>query len=350
MNTRKVALLTGITGMDASIMADLLLSKGYIVHGIIRRTSNFNTQRIEHIFNKLHLHYGDLTDAMNIFTIISKVRPNEIYNFAAQSHVKVSAELENYTIQTNTIGILNILQAVRTIGIEKTCKIYQANTSETYGNQTDGTTLLDEESPKMPVSIYGISKLAAEHICRVYKEAYGMFIVSSTLFNHEGVRRGHTFVTQKIANYVGKYANNIKHPSKSNDNFFPLNLGNLGAMRDWGSANDYVEAIWLMMQQDHADNYVIATGETHSVREFVELAFGEIGIQIEWKNTGIDEIGINYLTGETLVKVNPKYFRDLELDVLIGDASKARRVLNWNPKTSFQELVSEMVKGAIARN
>lgn len=350
MNTRKVALLTGITGMDASIMADLLLSKGYIVHGIIRRTSNFNTQRIEHIFNKLHLHYGDLTDAMNIFTIISKVRPNEIYNFAAQSHVKVSAELENYTIQTNTVGILNILQAVRTLGIEKTCKIYQANTSETYGNQTDGTTLLDEESPKMPVSIYGISKLAAEHICRVYKEAYGMFIVSSTLFNHEGVRRGHTFVTQKIANYVGKYANNIKNPGKSSDNFLPLNLGNLGAMRDWGSANDYVEAIWLMMQQDNPDNYVIATGETHSVREFVELAFREIGIQIEWKNTGIDEIGINYLTGETLVKVNPKYFRDLELDVLIGDASKAKRVLNWKPKTSFQELVSEMVKGAIARN
>lgn len=342
MNTRKVALLTGITGMDASIMADLLLSKGYIVHGIIRRTSNFNTQRIEHIFNKLHLHYGDLTDAMNIFTIISKVRPDEIYNFAAQSHVKVSAELENYTIQTNTIGILNILQAVRTIGLEKTCKIYQANTSETYGNQTDGTTLLNEESPKIPVSIYGISKLAAEHICRVYKDAYGMFIVSSTLFNHEGVRRGHTFVTQKIANYVGKYY--------KDKNQFPLNLGNLSAMRDWGSANDYVEAIWLMMQQDHPDNYVIATGETHSVREFVELAFEEIGIQIEWEKTGVDEIGINYLTGETLVKVNPKYFRDLELDVLIGDASKAQRVLNWKPKTSFKELVSEMVRGSIARN
>lgn len=342
MDKRKVALLTGITGMDASIMADLLLSKGYIVHGIIRRTSNFNTQRIEHIFNKLHLHYGDLTDAMNIFSIISKVRPDEIYNFAAQSHVKVSAELENYTIQTNTIGILNILQAVKTLGIEKQCKIYQANTSETFGNQTDGTTLLNEESPKNPVSIYGISKLAAEHICRVYRDAYGMFIVSSTLFNHEGVRRGHTFVTQKIANYVGKYE---KHKTNT-----PLDLGNLSAMRDWGSANDYVEAIWLMMQKSEPDNYVIATGETHSVREFVELAFNEIGIQIEWQNSDVNEIGINYLTGETLVKVNPKYFRDLELDVLIGDASKAKRILGWEPKTTFKELVSQMIKGAIDRH
>ena len=342
MNTQKVALLTGITGMDASIMADLLLSKGYIVHGIIRRSSNFNTGRIEHIFDKVHLHYGDLTDAMNIFSIISKVKPDEIYNFAAQSHVKVSAELENYTIQTNTVGILNILQAVRTLDMEKTCKIYQANTSETYGNQTDGTNLLNEESPKIPVSIYGISKLAAEHICRVYRDAYGMFIVSSTLFNHEGVRRGHTFVTQKIANYVGKYAN------KKIDT--PLALGNLSAMRDWGSANDYVEAIWLMRQQETPDNYVIATGETHSVREFVELAFSEIGIKIEWKNHGLDETGINYLTGEILVKVNPKYFRDLELDVLIGDASKAKAILGWQPKTSFNELVSEMVKGAITRH
>jgi len=342
MNTQKVALLTGITGMDASIMADLLLSKGYIVHGIIRRSSNFNTGRIEHIFDKVHLHYGDLTDAMNIFSIISKVKPDEIYNFAAQSHVKVSAELENYTIQTNTVGILNILQAVRTLDMEKTCKIYQANTSETYGNQTDGTNLLNEESPKIPVSIYGISKLAAEHICRVYRDAYGMFIVSSTLFNHEGVRRGHTFVTQKIANYVGKYVN------KKIDT--PLALGNLSAMRDWGSANDYVEAIWLMMQQETPDNYVIATGETHSVREFVELAFSEIGIKIEWKNHGLDETGINYLTGEILVKVNPKYFRDLELDVLIGDASKAKAILSWQPKTSFNELVSEMVQGAITRH
>lgn len=362
MSTQKVALLTGITGMDASIMADLLLSKGYIVHGIIRRTSNFNTQRIEHIFNKLHLHYGDLTDAMNIFTIISKVRPNEIYNFAAQSHVKVSAELENYTIQTNTVGILNILQSVRTLGIEKTCKIYQANTSETYGNQTDGTTLLDEESPKIPVSIYGISKLAAQHICRVYKDAYSMFIVSSTLFNHEGVRRGHTFVTQKIANYVGKYnkithslvgcgtATGIKSLNNKKSEMEPLQLGNLSAMRDWGCAHDYVEAIWLMMQQENPDDYVIATGETHSVREFVELAFAEIGIKIEWKGTGLDETGINCLTGETLVQVNPKYFRDLELDVLIGDASKAKRILGWQPKTSFKELVSEMVNGAISRN
>lgn len=339
---QKVALITGIGGQDGSLMADLLLSKGYEVHGIIRRSSNFNTQRVDHIFNRIHLHYGDLTDALNIFTIISKVRPNEIYNFAAQSHVKVSAELENYTFQTNTLGILNILQAVRTLGMENTCKIYQASTSEEFGNMTDGTTLLDENSPRVPVSIYGVSKLAAEHVCRIYRDAYKMFVVSSTLFNHEGPRRGHTFVTQKITNYVAKY-----HLGLLNE---PLNLGNLNSYRDWGSAKDYVEAVWLMMQQDIPDNYVIATGETHSVKEFVELAFKEIYIDIEWSGEGLDEVGKNKNTGQVLVKVNPKYFRDLELDVLIGNAEKARRVLGWTPKTSFNSLVKEMIQEAIKRH
>lgn len=227
VNRNRVALITGIGGMDGSIMADYLLNLGYEVHGIIRRSANFNTQKIDHIFDKLTLHYGDLTDTMNIFTIIAKVKPDEIYNFAAQSHVKVSAELENYTLQTNTIGILNILQAVRTLGLESKCKIYQASTSEEFGNMTDGTTLLNEESPRLPVSIYGVSKLAAEHICRVYRDAYNMFIVSSTLFNHEHPRRGATFVTQKISNYVGKYVNNRGEIN-------PLELGNLSSLRDWG--------------------------------------------------------------------------------------------------------------------
>ncbi len=342
VNSKRVALITGIGGMDGSIMADYLLNRGYEVHGIIRRSANFNTQKIDHIFDQLHLHYGDLTDTMNIFTIIAKVKPNEIYNFAAQSHVKVSAELENYTLQTNTIGILNILQAIRTLNLENNCKIYQASTSEEFGNMTDGTTLLNEDSPRLPVSIYGVSKLAAEHICRVYRDAYNMFIVSSTLFNHEHPRRGATFVTQKISNYVGKYIN-------SNGNIKPLELGNLSSLRDWGYAEDYCDAIYKMMHQEVPDNYVIATGETHSVREFVELAFREIGINIVWSGAGVDEIGINKESGETLVKVNPRYFRDLELHALIGDASKARNVLNWKPQTAFKEIVQKMVKSSIQR-
>ena len=347
---QKVALITGITGQSGSFLAELLLEKGYIVHGIIRRSATFNTQNIEHIFDKLHLHHGDITDTMNVFNIISKVRPCEIYNLCAMSHVKVSHELENYTFQTNTLGILSILQSVKNLGMEKTCKIYQASTSEIFGNITDGSFKLNEDSPQNPCSVYAISKYAAQQLCNMYRDAYGMFVVNSLLFNHEGVRRGHTFVTQKIANYVGKYANNIKHPGKTNDNFFPLNLGNLNARRDWGSAKLYMNAVYLMLQQEKPDNYVIATGETHSVREFVELAFKEIGIQIEWKNTGIDEIGINYLTGETLVKVNPKYYRDIDIECLIGDASKAKRELEWTYDLEFKELVSEMVKGAIDRH
>jgi len=338
----KTALIIGSNGMDGSLLCDLLLSKNYNVHGTIRRSSVITTERIDHIYDKITLHYIDLTDPMAVFSVISKVKPDEIYNFAAQSHVQVSAQLENYTFQTNTLGVLNILQAVRTLNMEKTCRIYQASTSEEFGNGTDGTVLLSERSEKMPVSIYGISKLAAEHICRVYRDAYGMFIVSSTLFNHEGPRRGHTFVTQKITNHIGRFV-------KNEGVIAPLNLGNLNAKRDWGSAKDYVEAIWLMMQRDIPDNYVIATGETHSVREFVELAFNHIGIKVKWRGENVDEVGYNEETGDVLVKVNPRYFRDLELHTLIGDASKAKRELNWEPKTSFLDLVKEMVDAAIIR-
>lgn len=332
---KKIALVVGITGQDGSFLAELLLEKGYIVHGIIRRSATFNTQNIDHIFDKLHLHHGDITDSMNIYNIISKVRPCEIYNLSAMSHVKVSHDIENYTFQTNTLGVLNILQSVKNLGMEKTCKIYQASTSEQFGNTSDGSLLLNEKSPQKPVSVYGISKMAAEHLCNMYRDAYGMFVVNSLLFNHESPRRGGTFVTQKIARYVGK------------DDFSkPLQLGNLNATRDWGHSRDYVYGIWLMLQQKTPDNYVLATGETHAVREFVELAFEEIGIKILWKGSGVDEVGVNTLTGETIVQVNKKYYRDIDIECLIGDASKAKRELGWEPKITFKGLVSEMVQSA----
>lgn len=334
---KKVALITGIGGQDGSLLADLLLSKGYDVHGIIRRASNFNTQRIQHIFDKITLHYGDLTDMGNIMSIIQNIKPDEIYNLAAMSHVRVSFDLENYTFQTNTLGILNILQSVRILGLDKTTKIYQASTSEMYGNTTDGSEMLTENSPMNPVSPYGISKLAAHHICNYYKDAYNMFVVSSVLLNHEGERRGLTFVTQKIAQYVGNYT------TKSN----PLKLGNLNAARDWGYAKDYVNGIYLMMQHNVPDNYLLATGEEHSVREFVELAFKEIGIKVEWVGTGVEERGYDSNTGNLLVEVDPKYYRPIDIEHLIGDASKAHNVLGWHPTTSFKELVSIMVRNAL---
>lgn len=333
-STRR-ALITGITGMDGSLMADLLLEKGYEVHGIIRRASTFNTQRLHHIFDKLHLHYGDLSDAFNIHQIIQRVSPDEIYNFAAQSHVKVSSELERYTFEVNTLGLLHVLQSVRLVN--KECRVYHASTSEEFGNETDGTVKLNENSPKKPVSIYGISKLAAEHICRLYRDAFGMFIVSSTLFNHDGPRRGHTFMTQKIANYVGK-----------GDFEKPLQLGNLNARRDIGSASDYVKCIYLMMRQEVPNSFVIATGETHSVREFVELAFGVIGMTIAWVGEGLDERGV--FEGKTLVEVNAKYFRDIDIECLLGDATKAQTELNWRPEMSFNDLVKDMVVASQSRH
>lgn len=346
MNTidiNKKWLITGITGQDGSWFADYLIELGYInIYGIIRRSSTFNTQNIDHIFNKLKLYHGDLTDHMNIFNIISEVKPDYIVNFAAQSHVKVSHSLENYTFQVNTLGILNILQSIKSLNLETKCKIYHASTSEMYGNQTDGKSLLNEDSPMNPVSIYAISKLAAQQVCNLYKDAYNMFIVSSVLFNHESSRRGHTFVTQKIVDYVGKLYNKVK-------DLKPLELGNLNAKRDWGDATDYVKAIYLMLMQDKPNNYVIATGETHSVREFVELAFKEINIDIIWNGSGINEIGMDS-NNNILIKINPKYYRDIDIECLIGDASKANIDLNWKPVISFSNLIKSMVKHAILNN
>ena len=341
---KKVALVTGITGQDGSFLAELLLEKGYIVHGIIRRSATFNTQNIDHIFDKLHLHHGDITDSMNIHNIISKVRPCEIYNLCAMSHVAVSANIENYTFQANTLGVLNILQSVKNLGMEKTCKIYSASTSEIFGNITDGSFKLNEDSPQNPCSVYAISKYAAQQLCNMYRDAYGMFVVNSLLFNHESPRRGGTFVTKKITNYVGKYY--------KNNSIKPLELGNLNAKRDWSHAKDMCYGIFLMLQQETPKNYVLSNDTTHSVREFVELAFKEIGIEIVWQGSGVNEVGIrkgteNDLEPHIIVKVNPKYYRDIDIECLIGDSSTARNELKWLPKYSFEDLVKEMVVAAI---
>jgi GDPmannose 4,6-dehydratase len=333
----KVWLITGITGQDGSWFAEYLLDMGYSnVHGIIRRSSTLNTSNIDHMFDKLKLYHGDLTDSTNILSIVSKVKPDYIVNFAAQSHVKVGHDLESYTMMTNTMGILYILQSVRELGL-RNCKIYHASTSEMYGNQTDGNTLLSETSPMHPVSIYGISKLAAQNICNMYRDAHNMFVVSSVLFNHEGTRRGRTFVTRKIVDFVNQY--------KKNQVTHHLCLGNLDARRDWGDAKDYMRAIYLMMMQEKPQNFVIATGETHSVREFVELSFQAIGIEIEWHGKGVDEVGIDKESKKTLVAVNPKYYREIDIECLIGDASKAKKELNWEHRVCFKDLVYDMVSG-----
>jgi GDPmannose 4,6-dehydratase len=341
---KKVALITGICGMDGSILAELLLEKGYIVHGIIRRSATFNTKNIEHIFDKLHLHHGDLTDAMNIYNIISKVRPCEIYNLGAMSHVKVSHDIENYTFQTNTMGVLNILQSVKNLEMTKTCKIYQASTSEIFGNVTDGSFKLNEESPQNPCSVYAISKYASQQLCNMYRDAYGMFVVNSLLFNHESPRRGGTFVTKKITDYVAKY--------HKNNSINPLQLGNLNAKRDWSHAKDMCYGIFLMLQQEKPQNYVLSNDTTHSVREFVELAFKEIGVEIVWRGSGEYEVGIKKGTEDNtephiIVNVNPKYYRDIDIQCLIGDSSRARNELNWYPKYSFEDIVKEMVQSSL---
>lgn len=337
----KVWLITGVCGMDGSHLCDYLLAKGYKnIHGTMRRSATFNTQNIDDIFNQLTLHYCDLTDAMNIHNIIKKVQPDYIVNFAAQSHVKVSHDLEDYTFRVNTLGLLYILQSVRSLNLDQKCRIYHASTSEMFGNETDGSKHLTEESKRSPVSIYGISKVAAENLCEMYKNAYNMFIVTSTLFNHEGPRRGKIFVTRKISSYVAKYYNN-------KGNLPPLQLGNLNARRDWGLSSDYIDAVYKMLIQKTPENYVIATGETHSIREFVELAFKVIDIDIEWKGHGVNEVGIDKNTGNILVQVNPKYFRDIDIECLIGDYSKAKSLLDWSPETSFKELVEIMVQSDI---
>ena len=336
----KIWLITGICGQDGSIMADYLFSLGYInIHGTMRRSATFNTSNIDHIFSKLTLHYIDLTDTMNVFNVIQKVKPDYILNFAAMSHVKISEELSNYTFQVNTMGILSILQSVRNLGLST--KVYQASTSEIYGNSTDGTIPLTETSKMHPVSIYGISKMAAQQICDMYRDAYGMFVVNSLLFNHESSRRGRTFVTQKIVDYVAKYNNDV--------NIEPLQLGNLNARRDWGCAHEYMKAVYLMMTSDKPKNYVISSGETHSVREFVELSFARINVKIKWDNEGINEIGYNTNDNQIVIKVNSRYYRDIDIECLLGDSSKAHTELDWEYTKTFPTLVNDMVDNALVR-
>lgn len=341
----KKALITGVTGQDGSYLAEFLLKKGYEVHGIFRRSSSFNTGRIEHLYMEdliedLHkkrnfkLHYGDMTDSANIISLIQKIIPDEIYNLAAQSHVKVSFDTPEYTANTDGIGTLRVLEAVRLLGLEGKTKIYQASTSELYGLVQEVPQ--SETTPFYPRSPYGVAKLYGFWITKNYREAYNIFASNGILFNHESPRRGETFVTRKITLSVARISQ--KKQKK-------LYLGNLDARRDWGHAKDYVECMWLILQAEKADDYVIATGEMHTVREFCEIAFKEVGINLEWAGEGINEKGIDSKTGKVLIEVDPNYFRPTEVEELCGDPSKAMNELGWNPtKTSFIDLVKEMVK------
>lgn len=340
-----VALITGITGQDGSFLAEFLLEKGYEVHGVIRRSSSFNTGRIEHLYidelikdmkiqRKVKLHYGDMTDSTNLIRLIREIKPDEIYNLAAMSHVKVSFEVPEYTADTDGVGTLRLLEAVRFLGYENKTKIYQASTSELYGKVQEIPQ--NEKTPFYPRSPYGAAKLYAYWITKNYREAYNMFAVNGILFNHESERRGETFVTRKITLAAAR----IKKGTQEK-----LYLGNLNAKRDWGYAKDYVECMWLMLQHDTPEDFVIATGETHTVREFATLAFKEVGIELEWQGEGVNEKGIDRSTGKVLVEVDPKYFRPTEVDLLLGDPTKAKNLLGWNPtKTSFEELVKIMVE------
>ena len=327
----KVALITGITGQDGSYLAELLLETGYEVHGIVRRSSLINTHRIDHIYEKIHLHYGDLTDATNLIGVIKKVKPDEIYNLGAQSHVKVSFEIPEYTGQVDGLGTLRILEAVRILGMENDVRIYQASTSELYGKVQEVPQT--ETTPFYPRSPYGVAKLYGFWIVKNYREAYGLHASSGILFNHESSRRGETFVTRKITQGLSRISVGAQDV---------LYLGNLDAKRDWGHAKDYAEAMWLMLQQDEPDDYVIATGEQHSVREFVELAAPFFGLNIEWKGEGIEEEGVDKTTGRSIIKVSDKYFRPTEVESLLGDASKAKEKLGWEPKITFKQLVEDM--------
>ena len=331
----KTALITGITGQDGSYLAELLLDKGYMVHGIIRRSSSINTRRIDHIYHnpKLKLHYGDVTDSLSLTHIIKNTRPDEIYNLAAQSHVKVSFETPEYTAMTDALGTLKILEVVRLLEMGYRVKIYQASTSELYGLVQE--TPQKETTPFYPRSPYGVAKLYGYWIIKNYRESYKMFACSGILFNHESPRRGATFVTKKIVN--GLYEIKQRHEDC-------LYLGNLNAKRDWGHAKDYVEAMWLMLQQDKPKDYVIATGEQYSVKEFVERCAPKFGFDIEWQGEGLDEVGIDKTTGRTIVKVDPKYFRPAEVESLLGDSTLARNELGWKPKYTFDKLVEEMCR------
>lgn len=327
-----VALITGITGQDGSYLAELLLEKGYEVHGIVRRSSLINTHRIDHIYDKLTLHYGDLTDATNIIGVIKKVEPDEIYNLGAQSHVKVSFETPEYTGNTDGLGTLRVLEAVRLLGMEDKVRIYQASTSELYGLVQEVPQR--ETTPFYPRSPYGVAKLYGYWIVKNYRESYGLHASSGILFNHESPRRGETFVTRKITRGLSRISTGEQDV---------LSLGNLDARRDWGHAKDFVEAMWLMLQQDKPDDYVIATGEQYSVRDFVDAAAPYFGMNIEWMGEGLDEVGYDWNTKRPVVKVDKKYFRPAEVETLLGDASKAKENLGWEPKISFKELVEDMV-------
>ena len=327
-----VALITGITGQDGSYLAELLLEKGYEVHGIVRRSSLINTHRIDHIYDKLTLHYGDLTDATNIIGVIKKVEPDEIYNLGAQSHVKVSFETPEYTGNTDGLGTLRVLEAVRLLGMEDKVRIYQASTSELYGLVQEVPQR--ETTPFYPRSPYGVAKLYGYWIVKNYRETYGLHASSGILFNHESPRRGETFVTRKITRGLSRISTGQQDV---------LSLGNLDARRDWGHAKDFVEAMWLMLQQDKPDDYVIATGEQYSVRDFVDAAAPYFGMNIEWMGEGLDEVGYDWNTKKPVVRVDKKYFRPAEVETLLGDASKAKENLGWEPKISFKELVEDMV-------
>jgi GDPmannose 4,6-dehydratase len=327
----KVALITGITGQDGSYLAELLLEKGYEVHGIVRRASLINTHRIDHIYNRIQLHYGDLTDSTNIVRVIQKVQPNEIYNLGAQSHVKVSFEIPEYTGQVDALGTLRILEAVCLLGMQDRVRIYQASTSELYGLVQEVPQ--KETTPFYPRSPYGVAKLYGYWIVKNYRESYGLHASSGILFNHESPRRGETFVTRKITRGLSRISVGEQDV---------LSLGNLNARRDWGHAKDFVEAMWLMLQQEEADDYVIATGEQYSVRQFVEEAAPYFGMKIVWEGEGLDEVGIDKNTGRKVIDVNPKYFRPAEVETLLGDATKAKEKLGWEPKTSFKQLVEDM--------
>ena len=332
----KVALITGVTGQDGSFLAEFLIEKGYEVHGIIRRSSSFNTERIEHLYfeewvrdmkrgRALNLHYGDMTDSSSLIRIIQQTQPDEIYNLAAQSHVKVSFDVPEYTAETDATGTLRLLEAVRILGLEKKTKIYQASTSELFGLVQEIPQR--ETTPFYPRSPYGVAKLYGFWITKNYRESYGMFAVNGILFNHESERRGETFVTRKITLAAARIA------AGEQDKLY---LGNLSALRDWGYARDYVECMWLMLQHDTPEDFVIATGEQHSVREFTERAFHEVGIDLRWEGEGVEERGIDIATGRVLVEVDPKYFRPAEVETLLGDPTKAKELLGWNPsKTSF---------------
>ena len=342
---KKKALITGITGQDGSYLAEFLIGKGYEVHGIIRRSSSFNTERIEHLYieelirdlhskRKVSLHYGDMTDSTNLIRLIKEINPGEIYNLAAQSHVKVSFDLPEYTAETDAIGTLRLLEAVRICGLIETTRVYQASTSELYGEVQEIPQT--ETTPFYPRSPYGVAKLYAYWITRNYRQSYGMYAVNGILFNHESERRGETFVTRKISLAAARIA------AGKQDKLY---LGNLDSLRDWGYAKDYVKCMWLMLQNDKPEDFVIATGTQHSVRTFCSLAFEVVGINLKWEGDGVKEKGVCAATGMVYVQVDPKYFRPVEVETLLGDPTKAKKVLGWNPSdTSFEELVKIMVK------